>query len=79
MRTRAEAADARHRPRGRAAQRGRGPPRRSEGAEEWVSTSALEQELAARVNSACERNGRRKQPLVTREAADHLRYEGRRK
>jgi EAL domain-containing protein (putative c-di-GMP-specific phosphodiesterase class I)/GGDEF domain-containing protein len=47
----------------------------AEGAEEWVLTSASDEELAARVNSACERNGRRKRPLVTREAADHLRYE----
>lgn len=46
-----------------------------EGAEEWVLTSASEEELAARFLSACERNGRRLRPLATREAADHLRYE----
>ncbi|HEX6036439.1 hypothetical protein, partial [Longimicrobium sp.] len=46
-----------------------------EGAEEWVLTTATEEELAARFLSACERNGRRVRPLATREAADHLRYE----
>ena len=37
--------------------------------------SASEDEVAARFESACERNGRRARPLATREAADHLRYE----
>ena len=46
-----------------------------EGAEEWVLASAEEEELGARIDSACERNGRRMRPLATREAADHLRYE----
>jgi EAL domain-containing protein (putative c-di-GMP-specific phosphodiesterase class I)/GGDEF domain-containing protein len=46
-----------------------------EGAEEWVLMSAGEEELAARIESACARNGRRTRPLATREAADHLRYE----
>ncbi|HEX6911413.1 MAG TPA: EAL domain-containing protein [Longimicrobium sp.] len=46
-----------------------------EGAEEWVLMSAGEEELAARFQSACERNGRRARPQSTREAADHLRYE----
>jgi EAL domain-containing protein (putative c-di-GMP-specific phosphodiesterase class I)/GGDEF domain-containing protein len=46
-----------------------------EGAEEWMLAAAGEDELAARIESACERNGRRLRPLATREAADHLRYE----
>jgi EAL domain-containing protein (putative c-di-GMP-specific phosphodiesterase class I)/GGDEF domain-containing protein len=46
-----------------------------EGAEEWLLMSASEDEVAARFESACERNGRRARPLATREAADHLRYE----
>lgn len=46
-----------------------------EGAEEWVLVSAGEEEIRARIQSACERNGRRTRPLATREAADHLRYE----
>lgn len=46
-----------------------------EGAEEWVLVSAGEEEIRARIQSACERKGRRTRPLATREAADHLRYE----
>ncbi|HYR10793.1 MAG TPA: hypothetical protein VEQ60_23645, partial [Longimicrobium sp.] len=46
-----------------------------EGAEEWLLSSATEEEIAARIEGACERLARSIKPRDAREAADHLRYE----